>query len=237
MRTVLVIAGVLAIGVCGAMCGQEPEPAPPDAPVANAVAAHKPVPGEVFELLKAKEKGSVSLEEVLAKRRSVRSFRDEDLSMEAKGQLLWAAQGVTSERGFRTAPSAGATYPLEVYLVDRAVVYKYAPSSHSIKAVKVGDMRGELSAACMGQRSVAEAGVVFVFGAVFERTMGRYRARADRYVYVEAGHAGQNVLLEAVALGLGAVPVGAYDDAKVKEVVGMPEEEEAVYVIPVGVPR
>ncbi len=228
----MMIAGLLALGICGAMCGEEGAPAGP-----TGVAAHKPVPGEVVDLPKPREKGDVSLEEALAKRRSVRSFKDEDVAMEVKGELLWAAQGITSERGFRTAPSAGATYPLEVYMVDRRGVYKYIPGLHSIRVLKLGDFRRELSADCGGQGSVAEAAAVFVLAAAFERTTGRYGERAERYVYMETGHAGQNVLLEAVALGLGAVPLGAFDDAKVKELLAMPEEERAVYVIPVGVPR
>ena len=227
MRSTTVPAVVLAIGVLGGgWCFG-----------ADSVAAYKPVPGEVIDLPKAREKGEVSLEEALAKRRSVRSFKDVDVGMEKKGQLLWAAQGVTDERGFRTAPSAGATYPLEVYVVDRTGIYKYIPASHAIKMVKRGDLRKELSEACLRQSVVAEAGAVVVIAAVFERTTGKYGARAERYVYMEAGHAGQNLLLEAVALGLGAVPGGAFEDVRVKQRLGMPEEETAVYVIPVGVPR
>jgi SagB-type dehydrogenase family enzyme len=181
--------------------------------------------------------GPASLEEVLAERRSVREFLADPLSDEELGQLLWAAQGVTDAEGRRTAPSAGALYPLELYAVTSAGVYHYDPATHSIATHRTGDHRRGLQTAALGQGSVGEAPVTFVIAAVYERTAVKYGDRAERYVHLEAGHAAQNVLLEAVALGLGAVPIGAFSDERVEALLELPPEERALYLIPVGHPR
>lgn len=182
-------------------------------------------------------RGTVSVEETIAKRRSIRSFSNKPLTDELLGQLLWSAQGITEERrGFRAAPSAGATYPLETYLVTAEGVFRYLPRKHALESVKTGDVRAALCAAALGQDSVRTAPASIVFTAVPERTSRRYGRRAGRYIAMEIGHAAQNVQLQAVALGLGSVPVGAFDDAKVAEVIGSVEGEEALYIIPVGYP-
>jgi SagB-type dehydrogenase family enzyme len=180
--------------------------------------------------------GAISLEEALARRRSVRAFTPRALSTNEVGQLLWAAQGVTDSRGHRTAPSAGATYPLEVYAVTPEGVWRYLPAEHALAIVRTGDVRPDLAAAALGQGAVASAPLVVVINGVVARTAARYGSRAERYVWLEAGHAAQNVLLEAVALDLGAVPIGAFDDDAVRAVVGASAGEDALYLVPVGHP-
>lgn len=182
--------------------------------------------------------GPVSLEEALAARRSVRSFGDAPLTPAEIGQLLWAAQGVTSSEGGRTAPSAGARYPLEVYAVTAAGIDRYLPTEHALERVASGDHRPGLEAAALGQAAVGEAPLVLVITAVPARTAERYgEGRAVRYVDLEAGHAAQNVLLQATALGLGAVPVGAFDDDAVARLLGLRAGESPRYLLPVGRPR
>jgi SagB-type dehydrogenase family enzyme len=170
----------------------------------------------------------------------VRSYGPGPLKLAELSQLLWAAQGITDERGGRTAPSAGATYPLELIVVVGSVdelspgVYRYDPSTHSLKRTAEGDLRDKLAAASLGQASVRTAAVDIVIAAVYERTTARYGERGERFVHLEAGHAAQNVCLEATALGLGVVTVGAFDDGQVAELVGLSESETPLYVIPVG---
>jgi SagB-type dehydrogenase family enzyme len=181
--------------------------------------------------------GDVSLEAALDQRRSVREFLADPLTDEELGQLLWAAQGVTDPAGLRTAPSAGALYPLELYAVTRTAVLRYDPPTHSVETCLTGDHRRELQAAALDQAAVGEAPVTLVISAVVERTAARYGERATRYVQLEAGHAAQNVLLQAVALGLGAVPIGAFSDGRVAALLGLPAGELPLYLIPVGHPR
>jgi SagB-type dehydrogenase family enzyme len=182
-------------------------------------------------------RGSVSLEEALAGRRSVREYSAQTLTLGEIGQLLWAAQGVTSGDGRRTAPSAGATYPLELYAVTVDGVHHYLPAEHALSLVRPGDIRADLARAAVAQAFVAEAPLVVVVAAVPARTEARYGARAARYVALEAGHAAQNLLLEAVALGLVGVPVGSFDDEAVAELVGLGDGEEPLYLLPIGHPR
>jgi len=192
--------------------------------------------GESISLPPPRLKGEMSLEETLAKRRSIRSFNTTPLTLQQISQLLWAAQGITEpNRGLRTAPSAGASYPYEVYLVNREGVFHYLPKGHKLEKIKDGDIKDEFTAASSGQTSVRDAGGVFVLSAIYERT-ARYGERAKTFVAIEAGHIAQNILLQAVALNLGAVPVGAFNPEKVKEVAGIPEGE-VVYLIPVGYPK
>jgi SagB-type dehydrogenase family enzyme len=182
-----------------------------------------------------KYKGTLTLEESLAHRRSERSFRDASLTNEQIAQLLWAAQGITERTwGFRTAPSSGSTYPLEVYLVKRDGVYHYLPLTHSLEQIKDIDCRPSLTRASLGQNFIGEAPIVIVIAADFERTEAKYGARAQRYVHLEAGHAAENVLLQAVALGLAAVPVGSFWDDVVKAVLDLPYVHDPLYLIPVG---
>ena len=179
----------------------------------------------------------MSLEEALAARRSVREFKSEPVSPAALSQLLWAAQGATGRGGLRTAPSAGALYPLELYVASAEGFFRYDPRGHRLLCVAERDPRPALRRAALDQPPVGEAPAVFVITAVEARTKGKYGARAPRYVHMEAGHAAQNLLLQATALGLAGVPVGAFDDGKVREVLALPPGEEPLVLIPVGKPR
>lgn len=186
-------------------------------------------------------KSDISVEEALLHRRSHRSFASSPLSLQEVAQLLWAAQGVTDKAfGFRTAPSAGALYPLEVYFVAGQVeglppgVYRYLPEEHVLCEVLQGDRREELFRVALLQRWVKEAPGVLVFTAIYERTTRKYGERGIRYVHMEAGHAAQNVYLQAEALGLGTVVVGAFEDGGVQRVLGLPVNEQPLYLMPVG---
>jgi len=185
-------------------------------------------------------KGEVSLEHCLFERRSVRSFRNAALPLADLSQLLWAAQGITAEGYLRTAPSAGALYPLEVYIAAGRVdglppgLYHYLPKPHELVLDKAGDLRHELARAAGGQDCVANGAAIILFTAVYARTSGKYGRRATRYAHLEAGHAAQNVCLQATALGLGTVTVGAFADDEVKRVAALTQSHEPVYLIPVG---
>lgn len=196
--------------------------------------------GRLIDLPEPKSDGDVSVEEALLKRRSDRDYADTSLKLAEISQLLWAAQGVTNRMGFRTAPSAGALYPLEVYLVAGKVeelaagVYKYQPLSHRLVRVAAGDRRADLAAAALGQSCIKNSPASIVFSAVYERVTRKYRDRGIRYVHMEAGHAAQNVYLQAVPLDIGTVVIGAFYDEKVQKVLGLPNDEEPLYIIPVG---
>jgi len=179
----------------------------------------------------------MSLHEALRDRRSVREYRDEPLADEILATLMWAAQGRTQDGASgRTAPSAGGTYPLEVYVATAEGVQRYLPDGHRAERWSEVDLRPALHAASGGQPWVLEAPAVVVITAVPGRTEARYGARAERYATLEAGHAAQNVLLQATALGLGAVPVGAFADEAVGAALDLPAGEAARYLIPVGRP-
>jgi len=188
-------------------------------------------------------RGTMSLEEALQRRRSARKYASGGLSLAELGQLLWAAQGVTGRGGGRTAPSAGALYPLEVCAVVGEVtrleagVYRYVPREHRLEPLAAGDQRPALAAAALRQRWFDKAPVVFAFAAVYERTTGKYQERGVRYAHFEVGHAVQNLLLEATALGLGGVVIGAFEDEAVREVLGLPAAAELLELVPVGRPR
>jgi SagB-type dehydrogenase family enzyme len=182
-------------------------------------------------------KGSISLEGTLAARRSVRAYTTELLTWEEIGQLLWSMQGVTRDWGGRTAPSAGALYPLETYVVTAKGLYHYAPPEHQVTAHPKLGLLQELWEASIKQDWVRQAPAVFVITAVYARTSGKYRGRAERYVHLEAGHAAENLLLQAVALGLGGVVVGAFYDDKVQTALDLPKDQQPLYLIPVGRPK
>lgn len=197
---------------------------------------------KTVSLPEPQQEGGVPLEWTLMSRRSVRRFKSDPLSPGDVGQLLWAAQGVTDPRGYRTAPSAGALYPLEIRVLTRsspdldAGLYHYRPDRHVMDRVSDEDRREALSDAALNQRSVREAPAVFVITAVYERVTRKYGERGIRYTHMEAGHAAQNLLLQAVARELGGVPVGAFHDAEVARVVMAESREKALYIIPVGQP-
>jgi len=184
--------------------------------------------------------GEVAVEEALLTRRSVRSFAPSALFLGELSQLLWAAQGVTSARGHRTAPSAGALYPLEVHALVglmpelTAGVYRYRCREHTLVSTLPGETRGELCRAALGQRCVEKAPLVLLISAVYARMTATYGERGVRYTDMEAGHAAQSICLQAVALGLGSVVVGAFEESDVRRIAGLPPEEVPLYLIPVG---
>lgn len=186
------------------------------------------------------QSGNGSLEQLLQQRRSVREFRQEIIKTAELGQLLWAAQGITHNQGLRTAPSAGALYSLELYVVARNVgglrpgMYHYRPDKHRLLLANTGEYLNRLAKAALEQSWVKDAAAVVVFAAVFNRTTRKYGKRGDRYVHIEVGHAGQNLFLQAEVLGLGTVVVGAFDDDEVAEVLNLPSGVEPLILMPVG---
>jgi len=203
--------------------------------VTSNAAASEPTVGEVTALPMPALYGKMSLEGALLRRRSVRSFGETPLSLRELGQLLWSAQGITNKiHGYRTAPSAGALYPLELYVATSHGVYKYLPDQHAIRVVKTEDVRAELGKAALDQEWVSQAPASIVITAVFSRTSKKYGRRADNYVPIEVGCAGQNILLQATSLGIGSVPVGAFKDRKVRSVIGAAKDERPMLIISLG---
>ena len=190
------------------------------------------------------QKGIISLEEAIARRKSVRYFTPQPISKWQLSQILWAAQGTSDASGNRTAPSAGATYPLEIFAVCGANcieqigegIYHYHTDSHSLTLHRQGDTRLELARAALSQEYIYEAPVDIVICAVYERTLRRYGTRGERYVHIEVGHAGQNIYLQATALGLGTVAIGAFSDEPVREVLRLDKQYRPLYIMPVGKP-
>jgi SagB-type dehydrogenase family enzyme len=177
----------------------------------------------------------MTLVEALGTRRSVRAFTAEPVDDDAIASLLFAAQGETASWGGRTAPSAGGLYPLEVYAATRTGLVRYVSGAHAVE-VASGDRRPAIAAATGDQDAARLAPVLFVVTGVVARTAAKYGDRAERYVQLEAGHACQNLLLAATARGLGAVPLGAFDDDDLRAALGAGPEEQPLYVIPCGHP-
>ncbi len=179
----------------------------------------------------------MSLDQALATRRSERSFTDTVLSKAQWGQLFWAGQGVTSADGKRTAPSAGGLYPVELYAVVGKQLWHYLPVGHRVEIRSLLASRDDLQVAALNQPAVGEAPQVLVVALVYGRVTAKYGARGHTYADMEAGHVAQNVLLQATALGLRAVPIGGLDPRRCASVLGLPPDETVSYVIPVGVGR
>ena len=198
------------------------------------------IPAKTISLPEPRYAGDVSVEQALRERRSVRTYRDNPLELAEISQILWSAQGITSERGFRTAPSAGALYPLALYLIAGRVadlppaIYKYRPHEHALLEIVPGDQRPPLSRAALHQSAIKRAPAVILFCAVYERTTGKYGQRGIRYVHMEVGHAAQNTSLQAIALGLHTAVIGAFRDAEVKKIANLPADEQPLYFVPVG---
>ena len=192
----------------------------------------------IVRLPPPEQKGKMSLEEALARRRSVREFTREALTERELSQLLWAAQGMTHAEGLRTAPSAGALYPLELYVASADGFYRYEARPHQLIRLSDRDLRAAMRRAALDQEVISQAPAVFVIAAVYERKSRKYgAARTPRYVHMEVGHAAQNLLLEAVALGLGGVPIGAFEDEALQKGLALPADHRPLYLIPVGHPR
>ncbi len=242
MRTgmiTLVIASIAA-GAAGAgmSCGGS------DTPQTQSNATSRPPPADArtIALPAPRGEGPMSLEAAIQARRSMREFTDEPLSLDEVGQLLWAAQGITSPQGARAAPSAGGTYPLEIYVAVGRVtelepgIYRYRPAGHDLELVAAGDVRALLAEASLDQAWVAEGAIDVVIAAAYARTTEKYGERGIRYVHLEAGHAAENLCLQATALGLAAVTVGAFSDEELAAAVQMSNKHEPLYVVPVGRP-
>jgi SagB-type dehydrogenase family enzyme len=195
------------------------------------------VQGETMIKLPVPQFTNRSIEACIEARRSIRDFKNDSLTIQEISNILWAAQGITDKtHGFRSSPSAGATYPLELFVAKHDGLFRYIPQSHALKKQSDSDVRKDIAQAALNQMFIADAGLVIVITAVFERTTYRYGKRGIQYVYNEVGHCAQNVLLEAVALGLGSVPIGAFDDAKLSQCCDL-QEEEPLYILPVGYPK
>jgi SagB-type dehydrogenase family enzyme len=205
----------------------------------------------IIKLPSPQLKGKVSLEETILKRRSVRRYRREPLELSQLSQVLWSAQGITGTGGVRAAPSAGATYPLEIFVFVgkqaviasqtkqapeelQAGIYHYEADSHSLSLYKPADLRPDLARATLDQEFIIEAPVDIVICAIYHRTSYRYGRRGERYVHIEAGHVGENIHLQAVALGLATVEIGAFHDEEVRKVIGVDEQIKPLYIMPLG---
>lgn len=197
----------------------------------------------IIKLPEPKAKGEMSVEEALQKRRSKRQFKKRPLRIEEISQLLWAAQGITKDGFFRTTPSAGSMYGLEVYLVAGEVtgmeagIYKYKPMTHEIELIRQGDFRYELADAALAQLFIEKAPATIILTAVYERSEKKYTDRGVMYTNIEAGHAGQNIYLQAVAMNLGTCAVGSFLVIDIKKLVNMPDNEEPICLFPVGEPE
>jgi SagB-type dehydrogenase family enzyme len=198
------------------------------------LAQHKP-PLETVQLSEPKLTGPMSLEQTLAERRSVRSFSSRPLDLVQLSQLAWAAQGITEkQRGFRTAPSAGAIYPIKLYFATQDGLFVYQPAGHSLAKISDKDLRSRLASAAMGQRCVVQAGCDIIITGSVQKLAARYAGRAERYMLLEAGHIAQNIHLQAVSLGLASVPIGAFDISQVHDICNLPTALEPIYIICVG---
>jgi len=187
--------------------------------------------------------GKVSVEKAIKERRTIRDFKDRLLSLTHLSQLLWAAQGITDPTiGRRAAPSGGALYPLDIYVLIgengvekmEAGVYHYLPKEHSVLPISKGDRRKEIASASLGQMWMAKAPIIFIITAEYKRITWKYGERGIRYALIEVGHVGQNLFLQAEALGLGAGIVGAFNDLEVSKVAGLPSKHEPLLIMPLG---
>jgi SagB-type dehydrogenase family enzyme len=187
--------------------------------------------------------GKVSVEKAIKERRTIRDFKERTLSLNHLSQLLWAAQGITDPTlGRRAAPSGGALYPLDIYILIgengaekiETGVYHYQPERHSVLLLTKGDRRKEIASVSLYQMWMAKAPVIFLITAEYRRITGKYGERGIRYALIEVGHVGQNLFLQAEALGLGAGIVGAFNDLEVSKVAGLPPKHEPLLIMPVG---
>ncbi len=193
------------------------------------------IEGEEIMLPEPQIESNNSLEKAIKNRRSVRNFKEKELTMKQISQILWAAQGITSKlTGFRAAPSAGALYPLELFIVKEDGLFHYIPEGHKLEKLDSKDLRIELMQCGLLQEFIEEAPLNIIITSVNERTTKKYGQRGIKYVYMEAGHSAQNILLQATALGLGAVTVGAFDNTCLLNLLKLPKEYTPLYIIPVG---
>ncbi|MFH1826695.1 MAG: SagB/ThcOx family dehydrogenase [bacterium] len=190
---------------------------------------------KTIDLPQPKNDSKVSLERTISLRRSEREYTEQDLNLNQLSQILWAAQGITDPNyGFRTAPSAGALYPLQIHVVKKDGVFRYLPDGHKLLEVSSEDKRASLARASLGQTAVRNAPVIIVISANFSITQAKYGARAFRYVCMEIGHVAENIHLQVVSLGLASVAVGAFWDDVIKETLSLSENQDVLYLIPIG---
>jgi len=196
---------------------------------------------EAIELPEPRKRGALSIEEAIGKRRSRRSYTNDQVLATDISQLCWAAQGVTQPaNGFRAAPSAGALYPIDLFVVVgnsdlEPGVYHYSYAEHSLEPLRKGDYRKQLREASLGQEWIENGALDFVITAVYDRTTVKYGDRGrDRYVPIEAGCVAENIYLQAEALNLGTVSVGAFNDDQVREVISAPSKYVPLLVMPIG---
>jgi len=195
-----------------------------------------PVGGE-RKLPAAGAKGKLSLEEAIKTRRSRRAYKSGPLVLKTIAQLLWAAQGVTHSKGLRAAPSAGARYPIELYLACEKGLFHYQPKGHGLRKLSSQDLRNELASdPGIPQAFIAHAPAVFVFAVERTRTCERYGARGERYICLDVGHAAENLCLQAAALGLASCPIAAFDDNYMTRTLSLPEGQQVIYLVTVGEP-
>jgi SagB-type dehydrogenase family enzyme len=191
----------------------------------------------IIQLTDPNLEGDMSLEEALAKRRSVRQFSSQPLKRSQISQLAWAGQGITEpQRGLRTAPSAGATYPIELLFVTPEGVFVYRPADHSLMQLGNQDIRNGLAAAASMAESVAGAGCDIIVAGAIRKLTDQYKDKARTYMHMEAGHIAQNIQLQAVSLGLGSVTVGGFNTKEVRNVCKLTRTLEPLYIICVGYP-
>lgn len=195
---------------------------------------------ESISLPEPSYESNCSIEEALLKRRSTREYSGEPLTLYEISQILWAAQGITHEKRLRTAPSAGGLYPLELYVVVGDVegietgIYRYIPNENILLKIVDGDKRSNITDAALGQEWVENAAINIVITAIYERTTVKYGDRGIRYTHIEVGHTAQNICLQATALNLGVVTVGAFHDDKIIHILNLSQDEKPVYIIPIG---
>ncbi|HBH35925.1 MAG TPA: nitroreductase [Gammaproteobacteria bacterium] len=200
-------------------------------------AAHS---SDIINLPEPRLESDYSIEQAIHNRRSVREFSNKPLSLAEVSQLLWSAQGVTDDKGLRSAPSAGALYPLTLYLVVGNVkglkpgIYQYAPDGHQLRKMKNGDSRKDVARAALQQYWIQESAAVLIFSAIEKRTTRKYGQRGIRYIHIEVGHSAQNLFLQAQSLGLAAAVVGAFDDSRIETIMNLPTEEQLLYLMPLG---
>ncbi|MBN1684252.1 MAG: SagB/ThcOx family dehydrogenase [Gammaproteobacteria bacterium] len=191
--------------------------------------------GHNVNLPKITVKDSMPLNEIMQNRRSVRNLSTKELTLDQISQLLWAAQGITDhKRGFRTAPSAGALYPLEIYMATHLGLWHYDIEKHAIDLIYKKDLRSDLAKAAYHQNVIATAPINIIITGIFHREMIKYKERGIQFTYMEAGHVAQNILLEAVNLDLGAVPIGGFDTISIDRTLNLSNKEKTLYIIPVG---
>lgn len=220
IRTSIIVASILAVSL--AFAAKEDS---------------KMVTVEKIKLPQPVTKGATSLEETIARRRSQRSFKKKELNLGQISQLLWAGQGITERKAghsLRAAPSAGALYPMEIYALTKNGLYHYVPEENALEVINKINLCADLADAALGQTSVSEAPLNIVISAIFVKVTDKYGELGKRYIDIEAGHIAQNIHLQAVALGLGSVPIGAFNEDIVKSILNFPREQVPLYIIPVG---